>query len=187
MIRALLTVLLAATPIAASAQQPQPLRGHERITDPRPQPRGEALLRNAVLSVHNRARVAYGVRPLVYDNRLAADAMVYAQTLARTGRFAHDPQIGRRTRQGENLWMGTRGAYRYERMIQLMVDERADFVPGIFPNVSRTGRWWEVGHYTQIIWPTTTRVGCAVTANRTDDYLVCRYLPGGNVVGTRLR
>ena len=144
------------------------------------------LLRNAILTVHNRARAEYGVRPLAYDERLAADAMVYARTLARTGRFAHDPQTGRRPRQGENLWMGTRGAYRYEKMIQLMVDERARFVPGIFPNVSR-GQWWEVGHYTQIIWPTTTRVGCAVTANRTDEFLVCRYTPAGNIVGTRLR
>lgn len=188
MIAKLLTVVLAATPIAAvAAQQPQPIRGHERIIDPRPQPRGPALLRNAVLSVHNRARAAFGSAPLQYDERLAADAMIYAKALARTGRFAHDPQLGRRPKQGENLWMGTRNAYRYERMIQLMVDERADYVPGIFPNVSRHGRWWEVGHYTQIIWPTTKRVGCAVTANRTDDFLVCRYTPTGNVVGTRLR
>ena len=170
-----------------AAQQPRPLTTTERITDPRPKPRGEPLLRAAVLDVHNRARAAYGTRPLVYDTRLAADAMVYATTLARSGRFEHDPQTGRKPKQGENLFMGTRGAYRYERMMQLMVDERADYVPGIFPNVSRNGRWWEVGHYTQIIWPTTRRVGCAVAASRTDEYLVCRYTPGGNVVGTRLR
>ena len=162
------------------------MRSSERITDPRPQPRGEALLRAAALSVHNRARADRGLAPLRYDDRLAADALVYARKLAATNRFEHDPQAGRKPRQGENLFMGTRGAYRYEKMMQLMVDERAQFVPGIFPNVSR-GQWWEVGHYTQIIWPTTKRFGCAVTANRTDEFLVCRYTPAGNIVGTRLR
>ena len=111
----------------------------------------------------------------------------HVEVLARSGRFEHDPQIGVQPRQGENLWMGTRGGYRYADMIQGMIDERANYVPGVFPNVSRTGRWWEVAHYTQLVWPATTRVGCAVASNRSDDYLVCRYLTAGNVVGTPLR
>ena len=189
MIRALLTVLLALTPIAASAQyqDPHALHGTYVTRDPRPAPRGEALLRRAVMAVHNRARADYGVAPLAWDDGLARDAALYARRMAATNRFEHDPQAGRRPRQGENLWMGTRDGYPYELMVQTMVDERRNFRPGIFPNVSRNGRWWEVGHFTQLVWPTTTRVGCAVASNRAQDFLVCRYSPAGNVVGTPLR
>ena len=50
-----------------------------------------------------------------------------------------------------------------------------------------SGDWSAVGHYTQIVWPTTRRVGCATASNRANDYLVCRYWPAGNVVGTVMR
>ena len=141
-----------------------------------------------MMAGHNRARAAYRVPPLAWDDHLAADAAVYARRLAATRRFEHDPQPGRRIKQGENLWMGTRSAYPYGTMIGHWVEEGANYRAGRFPDrSSRTGRWWEVGHYTQIIWPTTTHVGCATASSRKDDYLVCRYLPAGNVVGTVLR
>lgn len=155
-------------------------------TDQRPKPRGEALLRSAMLTGHNEARRRYRVPPLAWDEALARDAAVYARRLARTSRFEHDRQR-RNPRQGENLFMGTRGAYSYADMIRLLVEERRYFRPGRFPNVSRTGDWSQVGHYTQIIWPTSQRVGCATASNRANDYLVCRYLPAGNIVGTLLR
>jgi Cysteine-rich secretory protein family len=156
-------------------------------TDPRPQPRGEQLLRSAMMAGHNDARRRYGVAPLVWDDALARDAYAYAQILARTGRFEHDRQAGRIPRQGENLFMGTRSAYSYSEMIRLLVAEGRYFRPGRFPDVSRTGSVSQVGHYTQIIWPTSQRVGCATASNRANDYLVCRYWPAGNVVGTMLR
>ena len=63
---------------------------------------------------------------------------------------------------------------------------RAAFRPGVFPDVSRTGRWSDVGHYTQIIWPETQEVGCATALNASHEVLVCRYWPAGNVIGYRL-
>lgn len=159
----------------------------EMWTDKRPQPRGEALLRTAMMAGHNEARRQYGVAPLAWDEGLAGDARAYAEILARAYRFEHDPQRGRNPKQGENLWMGTRTAYSYAEMIGQLVGERRHYRPGRFPEVSRTGDWSQVGHYTQIIWPTSQRVGCATASNRTRDYLVCRYWPAGNVVGTMLR
>ena len=56
--------------------------------------------------------------------------------------------------------------------------------PASFPAVSRSGNWADVGHYTQMIWPTTTRVGCAHRdSTPSTDYLVCRYSPAGNIDG----
>lgn len=140
-----------------------------------------------MMVAHNRARRDYGVGPLVWDDVLARDARAYAVQLARRNRFEHDPQSGRKVKQGENLWTGTRTAYRYDEMIGALVDERRFFMPGRFPAVSRTGDWSQVGHYTQIVWPTTRQVGCATASNRASDYLVCRYWPAGNVVGVTMR
>lgn len=155
--------------------------------DRQPKPRGETLMRSAMIAGHNQARAQYGVPPLIWDEGLAKDARAYATILARTNRFEHDLQQGRRPRQGENLWMGTRTAYSYPQMIGHLVDERRFYRPGRFPDVSRTGDWSHVGHYTQIIWPTSQRVGCATASSRSHDYLVCRYLPAGNISGTLLR
>ena len=166
---------------------PAPQHGTVPWVDRRPQARNPQLLRQTMIAGHNRARRAYGVAPLTWDEGLARDAAAYARVLATSGRFQHDPQYGRKARQGENLWMGTRGAYSYREMIDILIAERQHFRPGRFPNVSRTGNWSHVGHYTQIVWPTTQRVGCATAANRANDYLVCRYSPAGNIAGTVLR
>ena len=51
--------------------------------------------------------------------------------------------------------MGTHGAFSVEAMVGGWASEKRFFAAGIFPNVSRTGDWEDVGHYTQMIWPTT--------------------------------
>ena len=82
--------------------------------------------------------------------------------------------------------MGTRDAYELEEMAQGWAAEKSLFRPGFFPNVSRSGQWSDVSHYTQMIWKGTTRIGCAVHKSRRWDFLVCRYSPPGNVVGQRV-
>jgi hypothetical protein len=79
--------------------------------------------------------------------------------------------------------MGSRGAYSVETMVGGWASEKRNFMAGIFPNNSRTGNWIDVAHYTQMIWPTTQRIGCALASNGRTDYLVCRYAPAGNIDG----
>lgn len=138
-----------------------------------------------VVAAHNQLRAAQAAQPALWDVRLAASADAYAAELARTGRFAHSPAESRQ-RQGENLWMGTRGAFSFDRMVADWGSERKMFRAGRFPDVSTTGRWEDVGHYTQIIWPTSVRVGCALRSSAVYDYLVCHYGQGGNVFGERV-
>ena len=135
-----------------------------------------------MLAAHNAVRAQAGVGPLSWDAALGQAAATYAMQLALTNVFQHSDRHAR-PNTGENLWMGTRGAFSYEAMIGGWASERRDFVPGIFPAVSRSGNWANVGHYTQMVWPTTTKVGCAVASNSTTDYLVCRYSPAGNIDG----
>ena len=153
---------------------------------PGPAPRGEALLQATALKLHNDARRDFQVPPVRWSPVLAAEAYAYAQKMAATGIYGHDTTAGRRAKMGENLWRGQRGVFSYDVMIGLMVDEVQHFVPGVFPNNSRTGEWHAVAHYTQIVWPTTTEIGCAVASSASTDYLVCRYAPTGNKDGVAL-
>jgi hypothetical protein len=134
------------------------------------------------LALHNRERAAWQVAPLAWDVGLAAGADLYASELARTHRWGHSPKASR-PGLGENLWMGTAGAYRIQDMVGGWIGERRLFRAGVFPAVSATGNWIDVGHYTQIVSSRTTRVGCAVQTGGEWTYLVCRYSPSGNVDG----
>lgn len=134
------------------------------------------------LALHNRERAAWRVAPLAWDLGLAASADRWADELARTGRWGHSPRDSR-PGQGENLWMGTVGAYPLRAMVGAWIDEKRLFRAGLFPAVSATGNWSDVGHYTQIIASRTTRVGCAMRSGGGWTYLVCRYSPAGNIDG----
>ena len=138
-----------------------------------------------LLALHNRERAAVGAAPLAWDPALARSAAAYGPALERLGRLAHSAP-DTRPGQGENLWMGTRGAYQLEDMAGGWAGERSLFRAGTFPDVSRSGHWSDVGHYTQMIWKGTTRMGCAVHTSRDWDFIVCRYSPPGNVVGQRV-
>ena len=135
-----------------------------------------------ILAGHNLARAEFGLPGLAWDASLAQGAAAYATEMALTRRFAHSNRKGR-PGIGENLWMGSRGRFTVEAMVGGWTSEKRYFVPGIFPNTSRTRNWSDIGHYTQMIWPTTTKVGCAVAGNRSEEYLVCRYSPKGNIDG----
>lgn len=148
-----------------------------------PQSRGERLFQAQMLKDHNDARRAVGQSPLRWNAQLAADAARYARTLARTRIFQHSKGQRGATPQGENLWMGSIGRFSYREMVGSWVDERRWFRRAAMPRVSTTGRWADVGHYTQIVWHSTTDVGCAMADNGRDEYLVCRYSPPGNVYG----
>lgn len=81
---------------------------------------------------------------------------------------------------GENLVAGT-GAFPIPAAVGLWVDEEAEYD---LDNPSAS-------HFTQVVWKSTTEVGCAVAScegifaanlgNAT--YYVCEYFPAGNVVG----
>jgi hypothetical protein len=64
--------------------------------------------------------------------------------------------------------------------------EKRLFRPGTFPSVSASGHWSDVGHYTQMIWKGSSRVGCALHKAQRWDFLICRYSPPGNVVGQQV-
>jgi hypothetical protein len=141
-----------------------------------------------LLSAHNAERARLGIPPLKWNPKLAARAAQWAEELTSMDGLEHaedaDYDDGQEV-EGENLWRGTKGYYTPEQMVGLWIDERKIFVNGPFPKNATNGRWRDVGHYTQLIWKSTTEVGCAIAASKEDEILVCRYLEGGNVIGEK--
>jgi hypothetical protein len=135
-----------------------------------------------LLAAHNRERSAAGIAPLAWDPALAAEAAAWGEQLAASGEFEHE-DTGDEDPQGENLWAGTRGAYAPEEMVEGWIEEKRHFRPGRFPDNSATGDYADVGHYTQLMWRETDRVGCALADGAAEEVLVCRYRTAGNVVG----
>ena len=138
-----------------------------------------------LLAVHNRERAALRLSPLVWDEAMAQSARSYAAQLARSGALRHSDRRAR-PGQGENLWMGTAGGFTIEQIALGWASEKRYFHPGIFPAVSRTRNWADVGHYSQMVWPTTRRLGCGLASAHGRDALVCRYFPAGNTDGRRV-
>ena len=158
---ALLAAVIAAQPISASA--------------------GNSYAQQLLL-YHNIERKRLGAPPLSWSSKLAGEAKQWADHLARRQQLEHSTN-DQRGGAGENLWMGSAGVYSAGEMVGSFISERSHYRPGNFPNVSRTGNWRDVGHYTQVIWGETQEVGCAITEGRGQDFLVCRYWPAGNTYG----
>jgi len=135
-----------------------------------------------VLALHNAERSELGLPPLAWSDTLAAQSAVWANRLAELRVFGHSPHE-MRPGQGENLWMGTAGAFSLDDMVGAWSDEKRMYRYGRLPVVTTSSEWHVVGHYTQMIWRDTTEVGCALVRANGADYLVCRYSPPGNVYG----
>jgi uncharacterized protein YkwD len=129
-----------------------------------------------LLDLHNAERRAVGAPPLRWNSALKASALAYASQLAKLGRLVHAPRTGRGER--ENLLQGLPG-WDAARLVQGWIDEKRHFRPGTYPNVCGND-WSQCAHYTQMIWPGTTDVGCGIVQSGGYQWLVCRYTPGGN-------
>ena len=137
------------------------------------------------LALHNQARAEVGAPPLQWDPLLAASAKAYAIELTSAGQLVHSSREGRKTVR-ENLLQNLPGGRTPSQMIGVWTAEKSKFKPGIFPDVSTTGNWYDIGHYTQMVWETTTHVGCAINGDARYEWLVCHYSPPGNRDGTAI-
>lgn len=136
---------------------------------------------------HNAVRAQVGVGPLTWDPALAAIAAAWAaqchDTEAPIGLIDHNPgrSNGYPTYVGENIY-GAGGQASGTDAVALWASEKASYDHAT--NSCAAGR--VCGHYTQIVWRNTTKVGCAIhncPGLQFGSSVVCDYGPGGNIGG----
>jgi uncharacterized protein YkwD len=146
--------------------------------------------------VHNAERAAVGVPPLVWSDKLAADAKTWADYMATTHNFRHDTEHLGNLGEGENL-----NAIVYNlgdppstaKLQEGWVNEKNYYQQWATNSLPKTANWtgWSPGHYNQMVWKTSKEVGCATgfTSGLSTDtrgvFLDCRYSPAGNYFGQK--
>ena len=137
--------------------------------------------RTTLVDEHNRVRALVSKAPLQWSNRLAAFAQAWVNHLAATDcRMRHRPHEGEWAQQyGENLFAGTAGFYKPADAVTAWESER-QFYHG---QPIGEGDFGAYGHYTQIIWGDTERVGCAQVVCNGMLIIACNYDPPGNFIG----
>jgi pathogenesis-related protein 1 len=130
-----------------------------------------------ILERHNFWRAEVGVGPLEWSEEMAEVAEKWAKELRKDDCGFYHSDYG----FGENLWKGTTGYYTVEDAIDSWASEKADY--NYQNNKCRRGK--VCGHYTQIVWATTQKVGCAQVTCDGSTIWVCEYDPPGNWVGQK--
>ncbi|KAL4866080.1 CAP domain-containing protein [Aspergillus spectabilis] len=137
------------------------------------------LFKSSILTTTNTYRTAHNASSLTWNETLASYAKKWAESC--DWAHSHGPY-------GENLAYGYPNA---TAAVRAWGDEVR-----MYDFDKPTGFTEETGHFTQLVWVGTREVGCAavdcgVTDWGTDGevrraqgwYVVCEYVPGGNVVG----
>ncbi|KAL9174367.1 hypothetical protein ABFS82_02G048500 [Erythranthe guttata] len=127
------------------------------------------------VNCHNTPRGQVGVGPVVWNTTLASYAQTYANQ--RVGDCALTHSTGP---YGENLAKGSSSTFTGVAAVNLWAAEKQYYTYAT--NTCSAGK--QCGHYTQIVWRESVRIGCArVKCNNGWYYVVCSYDPPGNWVG----
>lgn len=133
---------------------------------------GLSTFQQQILNEHNIKRALHkGVGSLSWSNTLAQYAQNYANayTCPSAGTLTHSGG-----QYGENLASG----YSTIGTVDAWYDEIKQY------NYNAPGFSEATGHFTQVVWKSSTQVGCAFKdcKNAYGTYIVCEYYPRGNVV-----
>ncbi|MDB5480615.1 MAG: pathosis-related protein [Caulobacteraceae bacterium] len=142
---------------------------------------GRPDLAGEMVRDHNALRAGVGLPPVIWDEALARHAQVWADRLVSGPGLEHSPHTSR-PGEGENL-ARIDGAHASATAMfsgWAREGERYRYGPLNCADLSGLGR---TGHYTQVIWKGTRRIGCAVAYAAASEVLVCRYGPPGNLCG----
>jgi uncharacterized protein YkwD len=162
-------------PALASPGSRGPTRGDRggRGTAPAGKSQGSSTEAQRLVDAHNRVRAKHCAKPLAWSAKLAQVAQQWANSLRDKGCvFGHSGGSF-----GENLAAGTSGTLDAEDVVKMWYDEVSQYR---FPNGGFSA---QTGHFTQVVWRGTARVGCGRSQCNGMDIWVCEYDPAGNWQG----
>ena len=167
----------------------QPAWAGERVATAPLATKVSAAEQETILALHNQYRAAAGVAALVWDDQLASDAQTWVDALVvRGGTLAHsnpadpnDPDTGHAKGEGENLAGGQSAAtaptqWYEEKPLFDAASNKSGFN-------DTNPDWVNWGHYTQMMWGATTKIGCGTAPGPQFQITSCRYSPPGNFDG----
>jgi len=138
----------------------------------------------SALEFHNNAMKEVGANALQWSNELAAFAQKWADNLAAEGcKMQHRPKTGKWSQQyGENIFWASSTIFTVKDACISWYNEKKDFTGPIF-----TGHEEKVvGHYTQMVWRKTTKMGIGVAkCSNGGVIIVANYDPPGNYLGEK--
>jgi uncharacterized protein YkwD len=125
-----------------------------------------------MLDAHNDIRCRVGIPPLQWSEELAAYSQKWANSLIANNRTAHNSN----SPYGENI-IATGLGSTPSSVVTEWASESRNYT---YITNSCNG---DCGHYTQLIWRSTRKVGCAMAHNNLREVWVCSYDPAGNFRG----
>ncbi|KAL2464383.1 CAP superfamily protein [Forsythia ovata] len=130
------------------------------------------------LAAQNAARSALRLPPMVWDARLAHYAEWYANLRRRDCVLEHSNGP-----YGENIFWGSGKGWTPAQAAAAWVSEKRSY--NYRSNSCAYGQ--QCGHYTQIVWRETRRIGCARVScyGGRGVFMICNYDPPGNYIGER--
>jgi uncharacterized protein YkwD len=137
-----------------------------------------AIDKEAILEQHNYYRDQVGVPHLQWSDELAEYAQNWADKLAKKCNMYHSSGP-----YGENIYW-TSGTASETEIVDYWATEQKYFNHRNPTYKKGSGR--KSGHYSQIIWRSTTHVGGAVANCKHGGQIwVCNYDPHGNIIGRK--
>lgn len=131
---------------------------------------------------HNKYRRETGVPDLEWDTKLAAYAQEWADHLksANGCNMKHRPRSGKYTQKhGENLAWASGKEMEPSEVVDDWYSEIKDY------NYSKNSCSGVCGHYTQVVWKNSRKLGCAMAKCQDSEIWVCNYDPPGNYNGEK--
>lgn len=135
------------------------------------------------LDFHNKVREDVGSPALQWSKELSGYAQAWANHLASSCKLEHRPDSGPWAQKfGENIFWGGGEDYSALNASESWYSEIEEYKYGPVTN----SNWYKTGHYTQMVWKSTTHIGIgkAVCKNGTI-LIVANYSPAGNYIGER--
>ena len=167
----------ASPPSTPSTANPKSSRPAAASSAPTPMHMKPADIR-AILAHHNKVRADVGIGLLRWDDGLAAYAQQWADQLAANGcRMKHRQPNA----YGENLFQGTAGHYTAIDAAKGWESEKKLYGGGVVTDKN----YMRIGHYTQMVWRDTSKLGCGEATCNGTLLVACNYDPSGNYLGRK--
>ncbi|XP_067312477.1 Golgi-associated plant pathogenesis-related protein 1 [Pseudorasbora parva] len=125
------------------------------------------------LETHNEYRRQHQAPPLAFSEELCSKAQEWADHMLSTNTLGHSD-----TDNGENVYCSSSSSeikLTGKEAVDSWYSEIKDY------NFDKSGYQPKTGHFTQVVWKSSTELGVGLATNGRKVYVVGQYKPAGNM------